>query len=342
MKEILKNTGSTHSIGKKSVIFALLGSVFLGILKFVAFFFTGSGVLLSEGIHSIADTANQGFLLVGIKKAKRPADESFNYGYRNERFFWSLLSACGVFFLGAGITLYEGVHSLLNPQATTFSPWILVVLLVSFVLEGFVLIQAIRELKNLAGHEPIFRYAKHSGDPTLLAVIYEDSAAIVGILIATTSIILTEVTGAHYWDPIGSILIAFLLGFVAISLMSINRELLIGRAIPPHIRKKVFTILMNQKVVDEVHDFKTVMIATDGYRVKAEVEVNGHYLAEKIFASRDFKHDYESIHNYEDFVKFSTGFSDEVTRTLGKEIDLLEKEIEEQVPSVKHIDIETN
>jgi|GEM_PF-1992303 len=87
MKTIESQTQSPHSIGKKSVILALLGSVFLGILKFIAFFFTGSGVLLSEGIHSIADTANQGFLLVGIKKAKRPADESFNYGYRNERFF---------------------------------------------------------------------------------------------------------------------------------------------------------------------------------------------------------------------------------------------------------------
>jgi len=331
-----------HSIGKRSVIFALLGSVILGILKIGAFVFTRSGVLLSEGVHSIADTANQTFLLIGIKRAQKPADESFNYGYRNERFFWSLLSACGVFFLGAGVTLYEGVHSLIYPTASAFSFWTILVLVFSFFLEGIALVSAVKEMRKLAGNESLFKYSRHSGDPTLMAVIYEDSAAIVGILIAITTTVLVRVTGAHYWDPIGSILISFLMAFVAISLIQINRQLLIGRAIPQHIRKKIFTILMNQKVVDEVHDFKTVMIATDGYRVKAEIEVNGHYLADKIFESRDFKKEYEEIEDYNDFVKFCSSFSDEVTRTLGKEIDLLEEEIENEVPSVKHIDIETN
>jgi zinc transporter 9 len=331
-----------HAIGKRSVIIALIGNVIVGALKFVAFAVTGSSVLLSEGIHSVADTANQSFLLVGIKRGQKPADESFNYGYRNERFFWSLLSACGVFFLGAGITLYEGVHSLINPQPVSFSAWAMGVLIFSFILEGITLFIAIRELKSLAGKEKIFKYAKHSGDPTLMAIIYEDTAALFGIVIAIAATILTELTGTYYWDALGSILIGFLLAFVAVSLMNINRELLIGRAIPAHIRKKIYTILINQEVVDDVHDFKTVMIATDGYRVKAEVEVNGHYLAEKIFASRDFSHEYENIHNYGEFVKFCSGFSDEVTRTLGKEIDLLEAEIEEEVPSVKHIDIETN
>lgn len=342
MKNNVSETGHFHNIGKRSVIFALLGSVILGILKIGAFMFTGSGVLLSEGVHSIADTANQSFLLIGIKRAQKPADESFNYGYRNERFFWSLLSACGVFFLGAGVTLYEGVHSLFYPAVFSFSFWIILVLVFSFFLEGIALLSALRELHKLAGDESLLRYAKHSGDPTLMAVIYEDSAAIAGIFIAITTTVLAKVTGAHYWDPIGSILIAFLMAFVAISLMQINRQLLIGRAIPQHIRKKIFTILMNQKVVDEIHDFKTVMIATDGYRVKAEIEVNGHYLADKIFESRDFKKEYEEIENYNDFVKFCSSFSDEVTRTLGKEIDILEEEIEEEVPSVKHIDIETN
>lgn len=332
----------SHSVGKKSVLIALTGNIIVGLSKFAAFFFTGSGVMLSEGIHSIADTANQSFLLIGITRSAKPADDSFNYGYRSERFFWALISACGIFFLGAGVTLYQGFHALFYPEIITFNPWTLVVLLISFFLEGFALMSAFRELKRLAGDESMLAYAKHSGDPTLLAIIYEDSAAIIGIVIAALSIVLTELSGIHYFDAAGSILIGLLLGFVAISLININRELLNGRAIPRHIRKKIFTILMNQEVVDEVHDFKTVMIATDGYRVKAEVEVNGHFLAEKIFKSRDFKHEYAGIHDYPDFVKFCSGFSDEVTRTLGKEIDNLEKEIEEEVPSVKHIDIETN
>jgi zinc transporter 9 len=331
-----------HNIGKKSVIIALLGNTTVGILKFISFFATGSAVMLSEGIHSIADSTNQMFLLIGIVRAQKPADEKFNYGYLTERFFWSLLSACGVFFVGAGVTIYHGIDTLKHPAEIHLDIWTILILIAGIILEGFALLSAVKEMKKLAGKEKFWKFAKHSGDPTLLAIIYEDSAAIMGILIAGSSIALSIYTGNHYWDSIGSITVGVLLGFVAIALMNANRELLLGKAIPRHIQKKIYTILLNQKIVDEVHDFKTVMITTDGYRVKAEVEVNGHVLAEKIFASRDFKQEYDSIKDYKDFVKFCAGFSDEVTRTLGKEIDALEEEIEDEIPTVKHIDIEAN
>ncbi len=331
-----------HKIGKKSVTIAIIGNAIVGSSKLTAFIFTGSAVMLSEFIHSVADTFNQLFLFIGIERSHKPADESFNYGYKNERFFWSLLSACGVFFIGAGVTVYHGFTTLFEPTASHFSGWTIGVLAVSALLEGFSLFMAIRELRKIAEGENIWKFVRHSGDPTLLAIIYEDSAAVVGVFIAAFSLIMVEVTGQPYWDSYGSILIGVLLGVVAVSLMNINREYLLGRAIPKHIRKKIYTILSNQPVVDEVHDFKTIMITTDGYRVKAEIEINGHYLAKKIFESRDFKVEYEDIHDYHDFIEFCTGFSDEVTRTLGKEIDLLEEKIEDEVPTVQHIDIETN
>lgn len=331
-----------HSIGKTSVIIALIGNSVAGISKFVAFFFSGSSVMLSEGIHSITDVTNQVFLLIGINRSKKPADDDFNYGYRGERFFWSLLSACCVFFFGAGVTLYHAANSFVHQESIEVNAFTLSVLAVSLLVEGIALRSAVKELKRHAGNESLLKYARHSGDPTLLAIIYEDSAAIFGILIALISMILVKLTGNHFWDVIGSAFIGLLLGFVAVSLMNINRKLLIGRSIPQHVRKKIFTVLLNQPVVEEVHDFKTVMMATDGYRVKAEVEVDGHYLAEKIFSTRDFKKEYEDIKNYHDFVKFCVMYSDEVTRTLGREIDELEKEIEEEVPMVRHIDIEAN
>lgn len=331
-----------HELGAKSVITALSTNALIGALKFVAFFMTGSGVMLSEGIHSIADTANQFFLFIGIKRGIKPADDEFNYGYRAERFFWSLLSACGIFFLGAGVTIYHGITSLIHEDAVGFSIWTIIILGGSFLLEGFSLLTAYREIKAQSGKEKIIKFIRHSGDPTLLAIIFEDGAALTGILIAATSVILTQLTGASYWDAVGSILVGVLLGVVAVSLMAINRQLLLGRAAPKHIRKKIFTILLHEKVVDEVHDFKTVMLATDGYRVKAEIEVNGEYLANRIFDSREFKREYEEIKSYQDFVKFCSDFSDEVVRTLGTEINCLEEKIEKEVPTVRHIDIETN
>ncbi len=331
-----------HKVGKRSVTIAIISNSIVGASKLVAFLFTGSGVMLSEFIHSIADTANQLFLFIGIERSHKPADDSYNYGYKNERFFWSLLSACGVFFIGAGVTIYHGIDTLLTHTESHFSTWTITVLLVSALLEGFSLFMAIRELRRIADGENIFKYVRHSGDPTLLAIIYEDSAAVVGVGIAIFSLILVNLTGQSYWDSYGSILIGLLLGVVAIILMNVNREYLLGRAVPKHIRKKIFTILSNQPVVDEIHDFKTIMITTDGYRVKAEVEINGHYLADLILESRDFRKEYESIEDYNDFIKFCVGFSDEVTRTLGKEIDKLEEVIEDEVPTVTHIDIEAN
>lgn len=329
-------------IGQKSVVIALLSNVIVMLFKFFAFFMSGSAVILSEAIHSIADTGNQFFLLIGIKRAEKPADDSFNYGYKGERFFWSLLSACGVFFLGAGATIYHGITVFLHPEVVEISFWTYALFFISFLFEGFALLTAVREIKHLAGKEHFLKYCRESADPTLLAIVYEDSAALTGIFIAIISMTLTTLTGSSIWDAIGSVIVGILLAIIAISLMNLNRELLIGRAVPKSIRKKIFTILLNQGVVEEVHDFKTLMVATDGFRVKAEVEINGHYLADKIFESRDFNKAYKEIRDYHDFVRFLAMFSDEVTRTLGKEIDLLEKQIENEVPSVEYIDIEAN
>lgn len=333
---------SNHAIGKKSVLTALVCNAVVGVFKFISFFVSGSSVMLSEGIHSITDTTNQLFLLIGIKRSTKPADDIFNYGYRGERFFWSLLSACCVFFFGAGVTLYHGFETFVNHHGLEVNYLTIFVLVVSFVLEGFALYSAAKELKKLAGDEPVRKYAKHSGDPTLMAIIYEDSAAILGIFIAGISILLVKITGLYIWDAIGSIVIGGLLAAVALALMNINRKLLIGRSIPPHIKKRIYTILHNQKIVEEVHDFKTVMIATDGYRVKAEVEINGQHLANRIIDSHNFKREYEGIKDYQDFIKFCCDYSDAVVRTLGSEIDVLEKEIEKQEPAVKHIDLEPN
>lgn len=329
-------------IGKKSVFVALICNVIVGVFKFIGFFVSGSSVMLSEGIHSITDTTNQVFLLIGIKRSVKPADDDFNYGYRGERFFWSLLSACCVFFFGAGITLYHGFETLIHEKGLEINYWTIAILVGSFMTEGFALISASKELKHLAGDEPVIKYAKHSGDPTLLAIIFEDTAALLGIIIAIASVLLVKFTGLYIWDAIGSLLIGGLLAIVAVALMNINRRLLMGRSIPPHIKKKIFTILHNQKIVEEIHDFKTVMIATDGYRVKAELEINGQHLAKIIMASHSFRQEYEEIGDYQDFVKFCCDYSDAVVRTLGSEIDSLEKEIESQEPAVKHIDLEPN
>lgn len=328
--------------GLKSVITAVIGNTSVAFLKIIGFFMTGSSVMLSEGIHSIADTANQTFLYLGIKRSERPADEDYQYGYRQERFFWALISACGIFFLGAGVTFYQGLTSIFKQEPAHIDSWMFVILFVSLILESYSLMTAYKEARHAAKDEPILSYLKHSGDPTILAVIYEDTAALLGISIAFLSIVLTQLTGSFFWDGLGSILISLLLATVSILLMIANRAFILNKSVPRHFREQIKKALLDEDLVDEIHDLKTTMIGVDGFIVKVEIEANGHFLAEKIFNSGNMKDEYEEIEDYNDFVKYSSRLCDRTTRIMGREIDGIEKRIIEKIPNIQHIDIESN
>ena len=333
---------SRKASGIRSVVTAVFGNFIVAILKMAGWTLTGSSVMLSEGIHSLADTANQALLYLGIKRSERPADDEFQYGYRQERFFWALISACGIFFLGAGITFYHGVGSILHREHTSFSIWTFIILIVSFILEGYALMTAFKEAKRSAGDESVSFYFKNSGDPTILAVIYEDSAALLGIIVAGVSIFLTHITGNQIWDGIGSILISLILGVVAVLLMIVNRRFILNKAVPKSTKDKIKGALLAEGMIDEIHDFKTFVIGVDVFIVKAEIEVNGHYLAENIFDDINMKQEFSNIKDFQDFVRYSSELCDRTTRILGREIDEIEERVIEKVPNIKHIDIEAN
>ncbi|MDD4611281.1 MAG: cation diffusion facilitator family transporter, partial [Patescibacteria group bacterium] len=158
------------------VVAALAGNGFITLIKFIAFFVSGSSVMFSEAIHSFADTSNQSLLLVGLKKSTKKPDEEYIYGYGRERFFWALISACGIFFIGAGATIYRGISTLIHGQTFEYNPIILVVLAVSFAIEFFTFYLAYRELRKKQPKESLVSLLKN-GDPSTLAVLYEDSVA---------------------------------------------------------------------------------------------------------------------------------------------------------------------
>lgn len=328
--------------GLKSVVTAVFGNTLVALMKLIAWVMTGSSVMLSEGIHSVADTANQALLFLGIKRSERPADDDFQYGYRQERFFWALISACGIFFLGAGVTFYQGLSSIVRQEVSHPNSWTFIILGLSFILESYSLMTAYKEAKKSAGNKSVYAHLKRSGDPTIKAVVYEDSAALVGIAIAFISLILTEITGNFFWDGVGSILISFLLASISIILIVTNRRFLLNKSIPKHYREEIKKTLLAEDLIDETYDLKTTMIGVDGFIVKVEVEVNGHYLAKKIFNSMDMEGEYEDIENYNDFIKYSSKLCDRTTRALGREIDEIEKRIIDKIPNIRHIDIETN
>ncbi|MFT5524878.1 MAG: zinc transporter 9 [Pirellulaceae bacterium] len=330
--------GPTSSKG--AVIAAIIGNGLVMIAKFVAFFVTGSGAMLSESIHTLADLLNQILLLVGIQRSAHGPDDEFEYGYGAEQYVWALISAVGIFFLGCGVTVYHGIHSLLDPHQMTDYSWAIGVLILAFFIEGFVLFIAVQAVKAKADGKPFFKFLFTEADPAAVAVVLEDSAACLGVLIAFAAIILTWVTGHAYWDAIGSIVIGMLLGAIAIWLIARNRSLLVGESVPAHVRQQVLKILHDNPAVEEVIDLRTRILDNETYRIKADIHFDGNALAEKM--ESQLQEHYNRIESFGDFKAFASRYADDIVDLLADEIDAIEKKIRSEIPQAKHMDLEAD
>jgi cation diffusion facilitator family transporter len=219
-----------------AVLGALFANGLITVLKFMAAVVTGSSGMMAEALHSLADTTNQVFLLLGLRFYKRPASSKHPFGYGKERFFWSFIAAIFIFGVGATYAIYEGVAKLRHPHPPENLEWAYWVLGISFVLEtGSICLAIYQEVKE-AHHEGLtfFQYLRESKDPTAKTVIFEDSAALLGIIIAAIGIYLTDHhTGpgdGAYWDGMASISIGLVLAVVAFALARTSRGLLLGEA----------------------------------------------------------------------------------------------------------------
>lgn len=326
---------------KGSVISAILGNTLVMIAKTIGFVFTGSSAMLAESIHSLADVMNQSLLLLGIQRSEKQADAEYARGYGRERFIWSLISAVGIFFLGCGVTIYHGVSHLLHPKPVHSSEqsfiWAIAILLFALLVEGFVLWVAYSNLKSQATGK-LWAYIKQDADPSVVAVLMEDFAACLGVLIALTALALTHYTKAAYWDAIGSILIGILLGCIAIWLVHRNRQLLLGQSLSEHGQAAILAVLENHDYIDEVDHFHTESIGANSYEAQIEADFNEEILLESL--DIDLKAAYKKIKTEEDFVNFCLYYGAESMRFMQKSIQDLEVEMKEAVPELDYIDIE--
>jgi cation diffusion facilitator family transporter len=219
-----------------AVLGALFANGLIAILKFIAAVITGSSGMMAEALHSVADTTNQVFLLLGLRFYKRPASDKHPFGYGKERFFWSFIAAIFIFGVGATYAIYEGVAKLRHPHPPENLEWAYWVLAISFILEtGSIGLAIYQEVKE-AHHEGLsfFAYLRESKDPTAKTVLFEDSAALLGIMIAAAGIYLTDhhtgPSDGAYWDGVASIAIGLVLAVVAFVLARTSRGLLLGEA----------------------------------------------------------------------------------------------------------------
>jgi len=331
-----------HISGLLPVVAAFTGNAVVCVAKFFGFAVTGSGAMFSEAVHSLADTANQSLLIIGVRKSIKKPDEEYPYGYGKERFIWALISACGIFFIGCGVTVYHGVVILMAGQEAHFNSLNLYILLIAFVIESFTLWLAVRDLKKHFPGEKVSKIMTEA-DPTTLAVVYEDGLAVIGVGIAFSSILLAYFTGQAYWDAVGSIIIGLLLGVAAIMLISKNRNYLITKSVPKEVEELIIDILNSDPTVEKVLDFKSAILDVDKYLIKCDIEFNAASLIKELSRHHFLEHEYEEVkESYENFMKFSVDYMDRVPRLVGRKIDELEKKIRAKVPQAIFIDIEIN
>ncbi|MEE4252642.1 MAG: cation diffusion facilitator family transporter [Desulfuromusa sp.] len=250
--------------GSKKVIYAALaGNTLIAITKFIAASMTGSSAMLSEAIHSLVDTGNQGLLLYGMKRAAKPADKNYPFGHGKEIYFWSFVVAILIFALGGGISVYEGIHHLLYPQPAT-SPLInYIVLLLAMAFEGTAWFFALREFRKSKGKSGYIDAINLTKDPSVLVVLFEDSAAMLGLFVALVGVTLTHLTGSFYYDGTASILIGLILIGTAIWLARETKGLLIGESADPQIVQGIQEMVQGNSIVEGINEILTMHVGPD-------------------------------------------------------------------------------
>jgi cation diffusion facilitator family transporter len=225
-----------HGGSKVAVIAAVIGNLAIAVVKFIAAALTGSSAMISEGIHSLVDTGNGGLLLHGLKQAKVPADEGHPFGHGKALYFWTLVVAVSIFGIGGGMSLYEGISYIqhITPDVITSDPTAAyIVLAISACIEAWSFSVAIRAFRKAKGDKTPWQYIKSSKDPSMYTIVFEDSAALLGLFIAFLGIFFSRLLGNPYLDGVASIIIGLLLMSIAFILAFQTKGLLIGESADP-------------------------------------------------------------------------------------------------------------
>lgn len=262
---------STHG-SNKAIIFALAGNLLIAIIKYIVAFITGSAAMLAESIHSTADSFNQVLLLIGHKRAGKQASEMHSFGYANEVFFWSLMVAVLLFFVGALFSIYEGIHKLIYPEEISNVFWIFAVLLSSILIEAKSFQVAFGEFRKTS-KLPFFKAIKASTQVSLVVVVLEDSAAMAGLVLVLGSTLLAWLVNPIF-DAIGSICVGMLLLAVSILLIAEVKNLIVGESMPRERRQLMRNVIHKFKQIGHINRMQTLVMGDNTYLVLLSVDIN--------------------------------------------------------------------
>jgi cation diffusion facilitator family transporter len=279
--DLLRSLQVSADAGGSESLVTVLGAfgvnILIAVAKSAAAVVTGSASLLAEAAHSWADTGNEVFLLIANRRAQRPPDAAHPFGHGREAYVWSLLAAIGLFVAGAAISVAHGIQELIHPEPASDFVVGYVVLAVSFVLEGISFLRSVRQARPEAEsfQRDLIEHVLATSDPTLRAVFAEDSAALVGLVIAAAGLGAHELTGSPVPDSIGSILVGLLLAVVAIILINRNRRYLVGEEADPQVRAAAIQALTDMPEVARVTYLRLEVVGPRMVSVIGDVDLTG-------------------------------------------------------------------
>src|SRR6266487_4228550 len=271
----LRGPGASKSF--TTVLVAFGADVLVAVAKSAAAAVTGSASLVAEAAHSWADTGNQVFLLIADRRSHRPRDDAHPFGYGREAYVWSLFAALGLFVAGAAISVTHGIQELIHPEAAGHFLVGYVVLAVSFVLEGISFLRSVQQARPEAEllQRDLIEHVVATSDPTLRAVFAEDSAALIGLVIAAAGLAAHQLTGSPVPDAIGSILVGVLLAVIAVVLINRNRQYLVGQEADPRVRAAAVQALLAEPEVARVTYLRLEFVGPRVVSVVGDVDLNG-------------------------------------------------------------------
>jgi cation diffusion facilitator family transporter len=280
-RRLVRDMAEQSATGR-TVLIAGAANLFVGIVKLIAGILVGSSAMLAEAAHSAADTLNQVLLLTSLRKGARPPDAKHPFGYGQERYFWSLLAAFGIFIAGAGFSIFEGLLAL-NHTSSESPMLAYLVLAAAGLAEGISLVRVLMQYRAEArrSHTEMLEQVRSNPDTTVRTALFEDSAAMVGLMLAALGLVLRQVTGSPVWDGAASIAIGVLLIVVAVRLGLDNREYLIGRSADPSVLEQIRAEIMQTPGVDRLLDLMTMYLGPDRLIVAARVDFGADISADR-------------------------------------------------------------
>lgn len=260
---------------RRTVLVALAANAAIMVIKAVGGVISGSSALLAEAAHSVADTANEGFLLVSLSRSTREADDEHPFGYGQERFLWAFVAAIGIFVAGAGFSMYQGVEALFGSEQESEYWLAYAILAFGVVAEGISLVRVVRQTRGEAALKGVTlrRHLRYSRDPTTKTVLFEDSAAVTGNLVAIAGVALHQASGDAGWEGVAALIVAGMLIVAAYTLARGAGSLLVGQAGTPRERQEILEVLAGRPEVEEVLQLLTMALGPDRLLVAARVDL---------------------------------------------------------------------